>query len=137
MVEGRIRVLDNELLEKVGYNEEEVGGDGIPLPQPLLAGDPTPWHPIQEDRGQGRPEDGVHPVTPAPRKASHLHDLSEALPVDGVKSLREIQLEVESQCLSPVTALDDLGGIDEILGDAPPFDKAGLGDVDDPRDLLL
>ena len=48
VVERRVRVLEDELLKKIGYDEEEVGRGWVPLPQPIFALNPFARDPVQK-----------------------------------------------------------------------------------------
>jgi hypothetical protein len=124
-------------LEDVGSDQKQVGRERIALAQPTKAAKPFPRNAVEHDGRTRGGEDGVHPVAPKHGKSSRQHNSAEAGPADGVESLGEVKLEDDAGGTATEACLNQLRGVDKILGDASTGQEAGLVDVNDLVDLPL
>lgn len=130
-------ILSEQSLQGVDHEEEEVGGQGIPLRRPAPYREPFPRDAVEEDGGARHCEDDVHPIAPPCREATDLHDLAQAAPGDRVKGLCEVEFKHGRKVFVLEPALDHLRGVDEVLHNIVLGDEPGLLGVDDRRDLFL
>jgi hypothetical protein len=85
-------VAADQVLEHIRRDEEEVGGEGVPLPEPTHAEDPLAGDAIEEDGGARGREDVIHPIAPENRKPAREHDPPKAGPADESKALAKSSL---------------------------------------------
>lgn len=124
-------------MKHIGDQEEEVGGDGVTLPQAFADREPTDGDPIEQRRRHRGPKDEIHPVTPGSWEPPHLHASPEAGPGDRVEGLGEVELEHQRGAPPLMAALHQLRRVDGVLRDAMPGQEAGLVLVDEGADLSL
>ena len=86
----------DHLLENVGHQEEQIGGQRAPLAEPPFAAEPRARSPIDKDSELGGGEDVGDPLAPKLREATCEHDRLQAAPIHGVEGLREIQFQHQS-----------------------------------------
>jgi hypothetical protein len=85
-------VAADQALQHIRRDEEEVGGEGVPLPEPTHAEDPLAGDAIEEDGGARGREDVIHPIAPENRKPAREHDPPKAGPADESKALAKSSL---------------------------------------------
>jgi hypothetical protein len=124
------RALLDHLLENVGNQDEEVGGQGIPLTKPVFADEPWPRGPIDEHRELGGCEDVLDPLTPFGGEAASSHDLAQTPPVHRVKCFCKVQLQNKGGELALIAALNQLHHIDEVFGYGATSNEACLIQID-------
>jgi hypothetical protein len=54
----------DQTVEDVYHNDEEIGGDGIPLPEASLASDPGARNFVKKDNRFPRSKEVVNPIAP-------------------------------------------------------------------------
>jgi hypothetical protein len=103
--------LTDEPLKNIGNNDEEVGGEGITLPQPVAAEDPVSRDSVKEHGSVPSVQDVGHPGAPPIIKPPSLKDTEEAVPVDRVESFSEINFEDDRGGFAEVAAPQDVGRV--------------------------
>jgi hypothetical protein len=83
-------ILHQQAMQELSDSQEEVRGEGIPLSQPILAGDPAPRDTIQQHRSPPSGKGGRHPAPEGASVSTRLKDRVQSLPIDGVKGLLEV-----------------------------------------------
>jgi hypothetical protein len=101
--------------EDVCHNDEEVGGERIPLPQTTLAVDPLPRVSVQEHRSFASSKEVLDPITPSFREATELKNGVEAVPGNAVEGFVEVKFEDNSGAFPLVTAVEEVRSIDKII----------------------
>jgi hypothetical protein len=116
----------DKALKDIRNDDEEIGGKGVALPKPVAAPNPVPGHAIEKDGSVPRGEDALHPSAPTIVKAPGPEDGNQAMPVDRVKGLTEVDLKNNGRSSPGVAAAEEVSGIDNVLGDAPSGKKTSL-----------
>ncbi|KAG8075799.1 hypothetical protein GUJ93_ZPchr0006g43237 [Zizania palustris] len=83
----------SEVLQKVGRNDEEKGGQRVPLPDTPFTVEEFPRGPVNQDRGVAGGEDRLDPKDPLGREPEVKEHEDDGGMLDSVKSLLEIELE--------------------------------------------
>jgi hypothetical protein len=107
-------------LKNVSNDDEEVGGEWIPLPKAIPAANPVTRDPVEKNRRVSGVQNMPHPVTPEVIEASSAKDGEEASPVDGVEGFAEIDFEHDGGRFPSVATSNQVRRVDNVLGDAPP-----------------
>lgn len=134
MIQAIVLVRDHPV-QKVYDDEEQVGVEGIPLAESTPALNPRAGHTVEEHHRLAGREEGVHHAPP-PVPASGRENRVEGSPGDRVKSLAEVELGDDCRSVPFVTALHQLCGEEEVVGDVPPANEPDLQQrdrVDDER----
>jgi hypothetical protein len=126
----RSESLTNEVLKDVSDNDEQIGREGVPLSQPIFTMDPGTGNSIENNRSVTSIQNASHPMAPALVEPSSTEDGQEADPVNRVEGFAEIDLEDEGWGLMEVAATDEVGGVDDVLGDVTTREEARLVEVD-------
>jgi hypothetical protein len=82
-------------------------------------------------------QDASHPTAPALVELSSAEDGQEADPVNRVEGFAEINLENKGWGLADIAAADEVGSVDDVLGDAMTREEASLVGVDKRMDGRL
>lgn len=97
--------------EHISHNYKEVGGEGVALPQAIVASDPISRDAVKKDGGLSRMQEIKDPSTPFRGEATAAQDLVEAIPIDRIKRFVDVQLENNSGCISLVAAVEQISRI--------------------------
>lgn len=86
--EGR---LLQEAFDNVSNNDEQVRGESVTLTEAVATGDLVTLDTIKEDGGFASAKKVKDPMAPKIREAAMMKDLVEAVPVDRIKCLVEVE----------------------------------------------